>query len=158
MNGPNIESESSFVLLERANQGDPLAMDALLARYLPRLRRWASGRLPSSARGALDTEDVIQDTIIRALKQFQHFDNRGEGALQAYLRRAVLNRLTDLYRSHSRTPERDSLSSGIASSDASPLEEAIGADTVRRYERALLQLREQDREIVIMRIEMGCGY
>lgn len=42
----NDESPSSLTLLERAQAGDRAALDPLIARYLPRLQRWASGRLP----------------------------------------------------------------------------------------------------------------
>lgn len=158
MQDPPIGAESSFQLLERARQGDATALDDLLKRYLPRLRRWARGRIPKSARGALDTEDVVQDTLIRALKQFESMENRGEGALQAYLRQAVLNRVTDLYRRSAVRPGQDALSSAIASDDASPLEHAIGAEATRRYELALQNLSEQERAIVIMRVEMACAY
>jgi RNA polymerase sigma-70 factor (ECF subfamily) len=42
--------ETSLSLLERAREGDADALNALIARYLPRLQRWAHGRLPAWAR------------------------------------------------------------------------------------------------------------
>src|SRR5829696_8052644 len=47
------DPESSLALVERARDGDDEALGRLCARYLPRLQRWAHGRLPSWARGAL---------------------------------------------------------------------------------------------------------
>jgi DNA-directed RNA polymerase specialized sigma24 family protein len=44
-----IDPESSFELIQRAQAGDESAVDRLLARYRPRLQRWASGRLPRYA-------------------------------------------------------------------------------------------------------------
>ena len=46
---------SSFALVLRARDGDEEARNELCARYLPRLRRWAHGRLPPWARERLDT-------------------------------------------------------------------------------------------------------
>ena len=45
-NMPEARGDSSVDLLLKAQAGDNEALDRLLARYLPRLRRWASGRLP----------------------------------------------------------------------------------------------------------------
>ena len=61
------ESETSFQLLVRARAGDRDALDGLCAIYLPRLHRWARGRMPPGARGALDTGDVVQEVLIKAL-------------------------------------------------------------------------------------------
>jgi RNA polymerase sigma-70 factor (ECF subfamily) len=43
-------------------------------RYLPRLRRWATGRLPPAARGLLDTEDIVQETIVKTIRNIDHID------------------------------------------------------------------------------------
>jgi DNA-directed RNA polymerase specialized sigma24 family protein len=62
---------------------------------LPRLHRWARGRLPKAARGALDTGDIVQDVLVRALKQVPIFAPQHEWSFQAYLRQALMNRLRD---------------------------------------------------------------
>src|SRR4051812_23968454 len=80
------ELESSLDLLARARAGDRQALDVLMARYLPRLRRWASGRLPRWARDLADTQDLVQDTLLQTFKRIETFEARHEGALQAYLR------------------------------------------------------------------------
>ncbi len=41
---------------------------------------------------------------------------------------------------------------------ASPLEQAVGAEAVERYEEALARLRTEDREAIIGRLEMGLTY
>lgn len=51
--GPG-DADSSMALLARAQAGDREALDTLIARYLPRMRRWAHGRLPQGARGLGD--------------------------------------------------------------------------------------------------------
>src|SRR5262245_52890979 len=88
-----MDLESSFELIGKAQGGDAAALERLLARYRPRLQRWASGRLPRYARDMTDTDDLVQDALIGTVRNFQGFEMRGEWALQAYLRRAVLNRI-----------------------------------------------------------------
>jgi len=153
-----MDPESSFELIERAQSGDEAALNRLLARYRPRLRRWASGRLPRYAREITDTEDLVQDVLLGTFRNFQRFDNRGEWALQGYLRRAVMNRVrTELERFAAR-PRAGALAANMASPEPSPLEAALGAETFRRYEGALAQLSEPDQEGVIARLELGCSY
>ena len=127
-------------------------------RYLPRLSRWASGRLPHWARDLSDTDDLVQDTLIRSVANLGHFEARGEGALQAYLRGAVMNRIRDEIRHRRRTPAQGPLDSTIPSKGQSPLETAIGGEVLEKYDRALDRLDAETREAVIARIEMGCSY
>jgi len=123
-----VDAASSLDLLARAQAGDQAAMDALMARYLPRLRRWASGRLPARARGMADTEDLVQDALLQTLKRIDGFEPRHEGALQAYLRQAVMNRLRDHLRSAARRPPGED--ADIPGNGASPLEVTIGEHAV----------------------------
>jgi RNA polymerase sigma factor (sigma-70 family) len=129
-----------------------------MEKYLPRLSRWASGRLPQWARDVSDTDDLVQDTLIRSVANLGHFEARGEGALQAYLRGAVLNRIRDEIRRRRRTPQIGELDSAIPAAGQSPLETAIGAEALAKYDRALERLEPETREAVIARIEMGCSY
>ena len=152
------QSDASVELIVRAQAGDDLALEHLLERYLPRLRRWASGRLPASMRTLLDTGDLVQDAVINALKHLDTLQVRSEGALFAYLRQAVNNRLVDLYRRKARRPERLELPADLTSDGQSPLEEAIGSETLDRYERALASLSEDDRQSIVLRVEMGLDY
>jgi RNA polymerase sigma factor (sigma-70 family) len=151
----NTPAESSVHLLARARAGDRTALDALMARHLPRLRRWASGRLPRWARDVADTQDLVQETLLHTFKRIDTFEVRGDGALQAYLRQGVLNRIRDEHRRAGRRPAPEALDSQAPDSAPSPLEEAIGRQAVERYEQALERLRADDREAIIARIEMG---
>jgi RNA polymerase sigma-70 factor, ECF subfamily len=150
--------ESTQQLLDLVRQGDRDALDRLYARCLPPLRRWARGRLPAAARGALDTQDLVQDTVVNSLRRLDQFDSRHEGALQAYLRQAVLNRIRDEARRFSRRPVQAELSESFQSEGASPLDIAIGREGVERYEAALQRLRPADREAIIGRLELQHDY
>jgi RNA polymerase sigma-70 factor (ECF subfamily) len=150
------EAETSFTLVERACSGDQRALDELCARYLPRLQRWAHGRLPVWARDALDTHDLVQETLAHVADRIQKFEPRHKAAFQAYLRQALLNRVRDQIRRVKRRPAPDPLDSARVSDEPTPLEEAIGREALERYETALQRLKPGDRDAIILRVELGC--
>jgi len=153
-----LEAETSFNLIRRAHEGDEAARNELCARYLPRMQRWAHGRVPKSARGSLDTVDVVQDTFMRALQRLDTFVPQHPGAFQGYLRRTLMNIIVDVHRAVHRRGVAQPIDPASPASGPSPLEEAIGQQTLERYEGALSRLREVDRLAVIMRIELDCSY
>jgi RNA polymerase sigma-70 factor (ECF subfamily) len=153
-----VGAESSFALVQRARTGDVAAQNELCARYIPRLQRWAHGRLPAFARGSLDTHDLVQDTFVQVLKRIGEFEPRHEGAFLAYLRQTLLNRVRDeIRRAHRREPAAP-LDPGLPAPGPSPLAQAIGQEVVDRYEAALARLKPGDREAVVLRIELGYSY
>ena len=154
----SLSATSSFDLVLRANRGEAQALDALLARYLPRLQRWAHGRLPPAARGALQTQDLVQDTLMHVIQRLPSFNPRHEGAFQGYVRTTLWNRIRDLARHHSRTGARVPLEADVPADDWSPLDLAVGRETLDRYEAALERLRPDDKALIVARIEMGLPY
>jgi RNA polymerase sigma-70 factor, ECF subfamily len=158
MDDPEFSWDSTLTLLTRARAGDHAALDDLFARYLPALRRWASGRLPRWARDLADTHDLVQEAMAQTFKRMDGFEHRGEGALQAYLRQAVMNRIRDELRRANRRPARAELNDQPVDEGLSPLEAAIGVEAVERYEAALQRLSEDDRALVVARVELGLNY
>jgi RNA polymerase sigma-70 factor, ECF subfamily len=150
--------DTTFDLVERAKTGDTDALNDLFAKYLPSLRRWASGRLPRWTRDLMDTDDLVQETVVRAVKRIDRFESRHEGALQAYLRQAIVNRIRDEVRRAKRAPMSEILDDNAADKGASPLENAIGTEALERYEAALTRLRPEEREAIVARVEMEGSY
>jgi RNA polymerase sigma factor (sigma-70 family) len=149
---------STLELLERFKSGDQAAIDLLVERSIPPLRRWARGRLPAWARSLAETQDVVQNALLRALPHLKHFEARHPGALQAYLRQAVANYICDeVRRAGKRPPSEEPLESQI-DPGPSPLETVIGREAADRYEAALAKLRPADREAIIARIELQQSY
>jgi RNA polymerase sigma-70 factor (ECF subfamily) len=151
-------AESTLQLLARLRDGDDRALDPLIARYLPELTRWASGRLPRWARHAVDTDDLVQESLIQVFQKLEGFEYRGQGALLAYLRQAVLNRIRNQLRWAGRRPRVEELGEHLEWDAVSPLEAAIGSQAAERYEDALTRLTPADREAVIARLELGLTY
>jgi RNA polymerase sigma factor (sigma-70 family) len=152
------EVVSTFQLIAQARAGDQEALELLFARHLKPLQRWASGRLPKWARNLADTDDLVQDTLAQTFKRIEHFEPRRVGALQAYLRQAVLNRILNELRRKARQPPSIDLEGLEVESVDSPLEQAIGQEAVERYEGALQRLKAEEREAIIARVEMGYSY
>src|SRR5688572_8742482 len=130
-------ADSTSQLLDRVHRGDRDALDTLLARYGPDLQRFAHRRLPQWARDLCDTPDLVQDTLVQTFNKLDRFEDRGEGALFAYLRQAVMNRIRDELRRAARAPSRVPFPDHAIDDSPSPLERAIGREAVERYESAL---------------------
>lgn len=145
-------------LLREAQQGRREALEELLARYRPRLERWASGRLPRNARSLLDTGDLVQETLLRALEGIGSIGARNPGSFEAYVRHAVLNRIRDQIRWARRRGQGELDAASLAHPGPSPLEEAIGGDVVRRYEEGMSLLPDDERQILHLRIELDMSY
>jgi RNA polymerase sigma factor (sigma-70 family) len=150
--------ENTVALLARVRNGEEDAISQLLARSLPPLRRWARGRLPAWARGLAETQDLVQDAIVKTLPRLATFEVRHPGALQAFLRQAVANHIIDEIRKVKRRPALAELSDSQADRGPSPLELAIGREGLERYEAALARLKPADREAIIARIELQQSY
>jgi RNA polymerase sigma factor (sigma-70 family) len=147
--------EATAILIARARAGDTPAGQRLFARLLPVLRRWARHRFPARLRDARDTEDLVQDVLLRAFRRIDSFENRGEGAFLAYLRQILLNAVKDEARRAARSPNVLPLDDNIPDAAPSAVERAIGADQLERFENALATLPEEQQQAVILRVEFG---
>jgi RNA polymerase sigma-70 factor (ECF subfamily) len=153
-----LDPESSMELLVGVRNGDAQSLDRLLARHIPPLKRWASGRLPNWARDLCETQDIVQESVVRALKHLDRFQPTADGGLRAYFRKAVANRICDEIRRAQRRGVQDELTERIEARTPSPLEEAIGREVVERYDRALGRLRPQERAAIVARLEQNQSY
>ena len=149
-----LSDEPTMELIVRARGGDRPAMEALLERCLPPLKRWAHGRLPAAARGRMDTGDLVQEAAMHAINNLDTFEPRHVGAMQAYLRQSVINRIRDEVRRIVRQPPPLELPDDHPSDRTSPLEFAIQEEAYEHYRDGLSRLSPKDRELVVGRIEV----
>jgi RNA polymerase sigma-70 factor (ECF subfamily) len=154
----DVPTDATYQLLERAKGGDREALDVLFSRHIPTLKRWASGRLPRWTRDIAETEDLVQETVLQVFKRVEAFEPRGEGALQAYLRQALMNRIRNEFRSKGRKPSFQGLDEQAPADHTSPLEAAIRQEQLDRYDAAIARLSEQERELIVARVEVGLTY
>jgi len=154
----HVALDTTLALVTRAREGDRLALERLAVRYQAALLRFAHGRIPGSARGLVDTVDIVQVAMMSALARLDRIDTSLPGSLLAYLRCAVLNKIRDEIRRARRRPQAGTLDDRLPARDLDPLEAVISEQELERYNLALLQLPADQQEAFLMRIEMGCGY
>ncbi|MSO29826.1 MAG: sigma-70 family RNA polymerase sigma factor [Acidobacteria bacterium] len=150
---PLLSDEPTIELVMKAQGGDRLAIEALLQRCLPQLKRWAHGKLPAAARGSLDTGDLVQEAAMHVVQRLAVFQPRHVGAMQAYLRMSVINRIRDEIRRIGRHPAPVELPEDHPGDSTSPLEAALQNESYERYRQALGNLKPRDREMVVARVE-----
>ncbi len=142
-------------LLVQIRQGDEEARNCLIERYLPALRRWAHGHVPPRVRGVMETDDIVQITLMKALDHLEGFVPERKGAFLAYLRRIMQNEVRDELRRLNRRPPPEPLKDIHADGDPSPLHRAIGAEALAAFNAAMERLSEEQQEAVFLRIELG---
>ncbi|MDZ3823814.1 MAG: sigma-70 family RNA polymerase sigma factor [Pseudoxanthomonas sp.] len=147
-------------LLRRWQAGESAAREALMARYLPVLRRLAHNRLPARARDLSGTEDLVQVTAIKALGHLDAFQWNGPGALLGYLRTVLMNTLRDELRRSRRLPARvgEEVLAAEVDEHPSPMQGVLSSEALAAYEQALASLKPGERDAVSLRIEFGLDY
>lgn len=145
-------------LLHHAKQGDAAALEALMTRYLPRLSRWASGRLPVQARSLFETGDLVHETLLKAIQGLDRIQEERPGGFQAYVRQAILNQIRDQLRWARRRAGSTPVSEDLVAAGPSPLENTIEAELLDRYDHARELLTEEERLFIHLKIELDFGY
>jgi RNA polymerase sigma-70 factor (ECF subfamily) len=154
----NDAADTSVQLLRRYRDGDKHALDELLERQIQPMRQWARGRLPRWARDTMNTDDIVQDVLFRTVAHLDSFEPQHDGALQSYLRQAVLHRIRDEIRRTQRQPGRDKMNDNAHSASPSPEQEAEAVELFEAYEAALSRLGEDDREAIALRVDLQLPY
>ena len=149
----SVDFDSSLDVMARAKAGDLSAARVLIERTVGPLKQWARRRLPGYARAGANTDDIVQDAVVRALARVDRVEYRTVDALQAYLRQSVRNRIKDEIRQVTRRGIAEELPESLQDDTYSPLEELILKERSERYLTALRTLRPEDRLAIIFRLE-----
>src|SRR5262249_50534397 len=114
----------------------------------------------------LDPSDIIQDVLIKAHRQLAGYLRERPLPFYAWLRQIASQRLIDIYRRHFRAQRRSvlreeppalpddsvaELADLLISSQSTPSKQLLREELRARVRTALLELRERDREILVMR-------
>jgi RNA polymerase sigma-70 factor (ECF subfamily) len=150
--------DTTIDLLAKLRAGDEHARDTLVERAIPPLRRWARGRLPRWARSLADTQDLVQDVVVRALPRLDSFEPKAPGALQAFLRRAINNHIIDEIRKARSHGTADEPLDIQPDPSPSPLEQAISSEGIDKYRAAVETLDPIERELIWARVERQESY
>jgi RNA polymerase sigma-70 factor (ECF subfamily) len=134
------------------------AAERLFTRLLPGLMRWTHRRLPPHARRRLDTGDLVQEACVGALRRLPDLAEYAPDVVRAYVQQAIRNRIRDELRRAALGEVAGDPGDPPAVDLPSPLDEAITAEEQRRFRRALESLADEDRELVVGRIDLGLSY
>jgi RNA polymerase sigma factor (sigma-70 family) len=145
-------------LIARIRSGDREAWSRLVERELPQLRRFAKGRLPLFARGALDTQDLVHDVLLRAMPRLDSWEGNRPGALQAFLRRAVANQIVDEIRKARRRVASTAPIESHPDSGPSALAQVISREDRMRLRAALENVSASDRALLGAPFGWGLRY
>jgi len=133
-------------------------IEQLFASLLPFLERWARGRLPAYARRRMDSGDLVQDAVVRALRRGDALDQLNPETLRLYLQTSILNRIRDEIRRARHGEVRNGPLPAVTDRAPGPLANAIESEERRQYRHALLTLCDEDQMLLVGRIELGMTY
>src|SRR6188474_2954663 len=86
-------------LVARATAGDTPSLDALLLRYLPRLRAFVRVHSSQLVRQQESCSDLVQSVCREVLQGAEKFEYRGDGPFRAWMFRTALNKILERTRS-----------------------------------------------------------
>jgi RNA polymerase sigma-70 factor (ECF subfamily) len=154
-------------LIEAARAGQGGALDSLFAHYRNYLRFVARASFDPRLRRKADPSDAVQDALLRAHRGFAAFEGTEEPELLAWLRRILMNCLTDLDRRHRQAAARDVgrersleravdhsshvLQALLAVDQTTPSAHAERREAAVALADAIERLRPEDREVILLR-------
>jgi RNA polymerase sigma-70 factor (ECF subfamily) len=155
-------------LLTQARDGDPAAVDQLLARYREPVRRMIDLRLDHAIAPRVDASDVVQEVLLEASRRLSEYLQHGSMPFHLWLRHIARDHLIDAHRRHRaaqrRSVDRERSLAPALSDDSSlhiagelidreltPATAALRHEMQQRFQSVLANLDDDDREIILMR-------
>ena len=156
---------------EAASHGDEAAQSLLFARFYPTVERMVHRQLARDVRSTkpwlaarFSTGDVVQEVFRSVLKDLTAFEGDSEGAFAGYLARVVRNRIVDTIRFHEaarRDGRRSRHSVDVdepAHESAEPSSQAVSAEELDAFHKALESFPRRERMLLRARIEDEEGF
>jgi RNA polymerase sigma-70 factor (ECF subfamily) len=157
------ENEETEEPMDRAARGDDGARQALLQRCRDRLRRMVAVRLDPRLAARLDPSDVVQEALLEAARRLPDYLRERPVAFYPWLRRLAWEHLVKLHQKHLARRKRsvarelplpddslDALARQLAPG-TSPSQRLLRQEVCERVRRALDELPEVDREVLVLR-------
>lgn len=138
-------------LIARWRGGDERAATILVERHAPAVARFVASM---GERG--ETEEVVQDTFVRAFGSLDRF--REESSLRTWLFSIARNLCRDRARSNRRAQPTVPIEEAHAMTAYDPLNAAVATETASRLHAAMERLTEMQRAVFTLRVTEGLSY
>ncbi len=163
------DGEVTAELLVNVRGGESLAVEQLMDRHRNSLRRMIQLRLDQRLMQRMDVSDVIQDVLMEANRRLKDYLANPVIPFHLWIRQIAKDRIIDAHRRHrvsaKRSIDREQPQSGKGPPDQSTMElanqfrdqaltpaaAATQRELAEQIESAVQLLRENDREIILMR-------
>lgn len=87
--------DSQMDRIQRAVQGDAVALTLLLTHSRRDVRAYISRHIPADLRGQLDADDVVQEAHAEVFRHMGGFEPRGEDSFDRWVKTIALRKLRD---------------------------------------------------------------
>ena len=161
-------TDDTKTLLELARNGDIDARDTLLERFRPKLRGMIKAFLDPRVSARVDASDVLQSALAKAAMRMQEYLEQPAISFFAWLRQITREKLIDVHRQHVVAQRRSvqheekspnmvsemsamNLANRLISNEPTPSQAANLNEVRDGVKRALSQMADSDREILLMR-------
>lgn len=156
-------------LLEGVRQGDHTARQQLLQRHRDALRRMIEMRLDRRIQQRVDASDIVQEVLVDADRRLSAYLADPKMPFHLWLRHMARDRIIDAHRRHRASGKRSvdreqnvqvgfhvdassvDLIAQLSDHNATPGAAATMHELERRFQAAVEELDEQDREVILMR-------
>jgi RNA polymerase sigma-70 factor (ECF subfamily) len=163
------DSDRTRELLAAARDGDPKAVDGLMARHRDALRKLVDHRMDRAIARRVDASDVVQDVLLEASTRLAKYLDQPTLPFHLWLRQLARDRLIDMHRRHRKAQRRSvdrerplvsrahsdqsslDLIARLADAELTPVAASIRREMQLRFVEAIEELGEDDREILEMR-------
>ena len=153
-----MDPRASQTLLDAARAGSEEATEALLARYAGRLLSLIRLRMGPSLRAHLESQDLLQATLLKSYARLREFRGAEPAELMAWLAAIARNEVADqvdFQRRQRRDRARETALGAEAEAVPAPvrsaLSQVIWSEQAARLEAALEALPEPHREVIVLR-------
>jgi RNA polymerase sigma-70 factor (ECF subfamily) len=153
-------------LLHQAQEGDREALGRLLERYRNYLALLARLQIGRRLQGKADDADLVQETFLKAHRDFTRFRGQTDEELAGWLRQILARNLAHLVRRYCGTRRRDvrlerqladeldrssrALEQDLAAPHSTPSQQAVRREQAVLLADALGRLPDDYREVIIL--------
>jgi RNA polymerase sigma-70 factor (ECF subfamily) len=159
-------------LIQAARGGSQQALWQLIEACRTYLLLVANQELPTDVQGKVAASDLVQDSLLEAHRDFPQFAGHTRHQLMGWLRRILLNNVADAHRRYEEAAKRRAsrevplLEAGtesrlvidVALDTTSPSQAAMAREEEAELNRALSNLPEHYREVILLHHRDGLSF